>query len=152
MVANLLSSRDWLFISEEALMSDGQQFNVVLVHGGFVDGAGWLRVYRLLKEERYQGSVVQNPTTSLAVDVAAAKLVLDQQDRPTILVGHSYGGVVISEAGNHSKVVGLVYIAVFAPDKVSRWLSSSPIRSLAPPCPQSYRCKMASSFSTRQIP
>jgi pimeloyl-ACP methyl ester carboxylesterase len=117
-------------------MSNGQQFNVVLVHGGFVDGAGWLGVYRELKKDGFKVSVVQNPTTSLADDVAATKLVLDQQDRPTILVGHSYGGVVISEAGNHPKVAGLVYIAAFAPDKgesVAKLIANPPPGAPVPP-------------------
>jgi len=91
--------------------------NVVLVHGGFVDGAGWKGVYSILKEDGYNVSIVQNPTLSLADDVAATKLILAAQDRPVILVGHSYGGVVITEAGNDPKVAGLVYVAAFAPDK-----------------------------------
>jgi pimeloyl-ACP methyl ester carboxylesterase len=91
--------------------------HVVLVHGGFVDGSGWEAVYKLLKAKGYNVSVVQNPTTSLAADVAATKAVLDAQDGPVILVGHSYGGVVITEAGNDPKVARLVYIAAFAPDK-----------------------------------
>jgi len=91
--------------------------NVVLVHGGFVDGGGWEPVYKLLKAKGFNVSIVQNPTTSLAADVAATKAVLDAQDGPVVLVGHSYGGVVISEAGNDAKVSRLVYIAAFAPDK-----------------------------------
>ena len=94
-----------------------QSVNVVLVHGGFVDGAGWKGVYSILKEDGYNVSIVQNPTLSLADDVAATKLILAAQDRPVILVGHSYGGVVITEAGNDPKVAGLVYVAAFAPDK-----------------------------------
>ena len=90
---------------------------VVLVHGGFVDGSGWEDVYRILKKDGYDVSVVQNPTLSLADDVAVTKRVLAGQKGPVILVGHSYGGVVITEAGNDSKVAGLVYIAAFAPDK-----------------------------------
>jgi len=90
---------------------------VVLVHGGFVDGSGWEDVYRNLKKQGYEVSIVQNPTTSLTDDVAATNRVLDAQKGPVILVGHSYGGVVITEAGNHPKVAGLVYIAAFAPDK-----------------------------------
>jgi pimeloyl-ACP methyl ester carboxylesterase len=89
---------------------------VVLVHGGFVDGSGWESVYRILKDDGYDVSVVQNPTKSLADDVAVTKAVIDAQDKPVILVGHSYGGVVITEAGNDPRVVGLVYIAAFAPD------------------------------------
>src|ERR1700741_203991 len=91
--------------------------NVVLVHGGFVDGSGWEDVYQILKRDGYNVSVVQNPTISLTGDVAATKMVLDAQDGPAVLVGHSYGGVVITEAGNHDKVAALVYIAAFAPDK-----------------------------------
>jgi pimeloyl-ACP methyl ester carboxylesterase len=90
--------------------------NIVLVHGGFVDGSGWQGVYDALKKEGYRVSVVQNPTTSLADDVAVTKRVLAAQDGPAILVGHSYGGVVITEAGNDPKVAALVYIAAFAPD------------------------------------
>jgi pimeloyl-ACP methyl ester carboxylesterase len=91
--------------------------NVVLVHGGFVDGSGWEGVYHLLKSEGFNVSVVQNPTISLAGDVAATRQILDKQDGPTILVGHSYGGVVITEAGQRANVAGLVYIAAFAPDQ-----------------------------------
>ena len=90
---------------------------VVLVHGGFVDGSGWEDVYRILKKDGYQVSIVQNPTSSLADDVAATKRVLAGQKAPVVLVGHSYGGVVITEAGNHPSVAALVYIAAFAPDK-----------------------------------
>ena len=90
--------------------------NIVLVHGGFVDGSGWAAVYRALREQGFRVCVVQNPTTSLADDVQATKRVLAAQDGPVILVGHSYGGAVISEAGNDPAVAGLVYIAAFAPD------------------------------------
>jgi len=91
--------------------------NIVLVHGGFVDGAGWEGVYRVLKQDGYNVSVVQNPTISLDDDVAVTKRILAMQDGPAILVGHSYGGAVITEAGNDPKVAALVYIAAFAPDK-----------------------------------
>ena len=91
--------------------------NVVLVHGGFVDGSGWREVYRLLTDDGFRVSVVQHPTLSLAGDVAVTERVLDALDGPAILVGHSYGGAVITEAGNHERVAGLVYIAAFAPDK-----------------------------------
>jgi pimeloyl-ACP methyl ester carboxylesterase len=90
--------------------------NVVLVHGGFVDGSGWEGVSSLLTAKGYNVSIVQNPTTSLAADVAATNQVLDEQDGDVILVGHSYGGVVITEAGRHPKVKRLVYITAFAPD------------------------------------
>jgi len=91
--------------------------NVVLVHGGFVDGAGWEGVYQILKKNGYNVSIVQNPTTSLTDDVAYTKRVLAKQDAPAILVGHSYGGAVITEAGNDPNVAGLVYVTAFAPDK-----------------------------------
>ena len=91
--------------------------SVVLVHGGFVDGSGWEDVYRILKKDGYKVSIVQNPTSSLADDVAATKRVLGEQKGPVVLVGHSYGGVVITEAGNDPKVARLVYIAAFAPDQ-----------------------------------
>ena len=91
--------------------------NVILVHGGFVDGAGWEGVYKILKRDGYNVSIVQNPTISLEGDVAATKLILAAQDAPAILVGHSYGGAIITEAGNDPKVAKLVYIAAFAPDE-----------------------------------
>jgi pimeloyl-ACP methyl ester carboxylesterase len=91
--------------------------NIVLVHGGFVDGSGWEGVYRKLTKDGYNVSIVQNPTLSLADDVAVTKRTLASQDEPAILVGHSYGGAVITEAGNDPKVAGLVYITAFAPDK-----------------------------------
>jgi pimeloyl-ACP methyl ester carboxylesterase len=91
--------------------------NIVLVHGGFVDGAGWEGVYEILKKDGYNVTIVQNPTISLEDDVAATKRILAAQDGPTILVGHSYGGAVITEAGNDPNVAGLVYITAFALDK-----------------------------------
>jgi pimeloyl-ACP methyl ester carboxylesterase len=91
--------------------------NVVLVHGGFVDGSGWEGVYKALRKEGYTVAIVQNPTTSLADDVAVTKRTIAAQNGPVILVGHSYGGVVITDAGNDPKVAGLVYVAAFAPDK-----------------------------------
>ncbi|MGB8092050.1 MAG: alpha/beta hydrolase, partial [Pseudolabrys sp.] len=91
--------------------------NIVLVHGGFVDGAGWRGVYDILKKDSFNVSIVQNPTISLVGDVAATKLIIDSQPGPVILVGHSYGGVVITEAGTNPNVVGLVYITAFAPDE-----------------------------------
>jgi pimeloyl-ACP methyl ester carboxylesterase len=91
--------------------------NVELVHGGFVDGSGWEGVYRLLRKDGYNVSVVQNPTLSLEDDVAVTRRALDALDGPTILVGHSYGGAVITEAGTHENVAGLAYIAAFAPDQ-----------------------------------
>src|SRR5215813_2856894 len=110
--------------------------NVVLVHGGFVDASGWQGVYDTLKTDGYNVSVVQNPTISLADDVAVTKRTLATQDGPVILVGHSYGGVVITEAGNDPKVAGLVYIAAFAPDKgesVSSLIKDPPPGAPVPP-------------------
>src|SRR5262245_42107967 len=110
--------------------------NVVLVHGGFVDGSGWQGVYDALKRDGYTVSIVQNPTISLAEDVAVTKPALAAQDGPAILVGHSYGGVVITEAGTHPKVAGLVYIAAFAPDKgesVSSLIQNPPPGAAVPP-------------------
>jgi pimeloyl-ACP methyl ester carboxylesterase len=91
--------------------------NIVLVDGGFVDGAGWEDVYKILKRDGYNVSVVQNPTISLDDDVAVTKRILAAQDGPAILVGHSYGGAVITEVGSDPKVAALVYITAFAPDK-----------------------------------
>ena len=91
--------------------------NVVLVHGAFVDGSTWRAVYDILAQDGYHVAVVQNPTLSLQGDAALTRLVVDAQDGPVVLVGHSYGGAVITEAGNHPKVTALVYIAAFVPDK-----------------------------------
>jgi pimeloyl-ACP methyl ester carboxylesterase len=114
--------------------------NVVLVHGGFVDGSGWQGVYDLLKKDGYHVSIVQIPTATLAEDVAVTKRMLAAQDGPAILVGHSYGGVVITETGTDPRVAGLVYIAAFAPDKgesVSALLKSAapgaPVPPILPP-------------------
>jgi pimeloyl-ACP methyl ester carboxylesterase len=110
--------------------------NIVLVHGGFVDGSGWESVYSLLKKDDYNVAIVQNPTLSLAGDVAATKLVIHEQDGPVILVGHSYGGAVITEAGTDPQVVGLVYITAFAPDKgesVNSLIKDPPPNAPVPP-------------------
>jgi pimeloyl-ACP methyl ester carboxylesterase len=110
--------------------------NVVLVHGGFVDGSGWQEVYTLLKQDGYHVSIVQNPTLSLTGDAAATRLILDMQDGPVVLAGHSYGGAVISEAGTHDKVAALVYIAAFVPDKgesVNTLLADPPPGAPVPP-------------------
>ncbi|MBK6012953.1 alpha/beta fold hydrolase [Streptomyces sp. MBT53] len=110
--------------------------NIVLVHGGFVDGSGWRGVHDALRADGYRVSVVQNPTLSLEDDVAVTKRVLDAQDGPTVLVGHSYGGAVISEAGNHENVSALVYIAAFAPDKgesVNTLIADPPPGAPVPP-------------------
>jgi pimeloyl-ACP methyl ester carboxylesterase len=98
-------------------MAESQnQPTIVLVHGAFVDGSGWEGVYTILKQNGYQARIVQNPTITLADDVAAARRIIDAQDGPVILVGHSYGGAVITEAGAHPKVAALVYVTAFAPD------------------------------------
>jgi pimeloyl-ACP methyl ester carboxylesterase len=91
--------------------------SIVLVHGGFVDGSGWEGVYKILKKDGYKVSIVQNPTTTLADDVAVTKRAIAAADGNVVLVGHSYGGVVITEAGTDPKVAGLVYITAFAPDQ-----------------------------------
>jgi pimeloyl-ACP methyl ester carboxylesterase len=109
---------------------------IVLVHGGFVDGSGWEDVYKILKKDGYRVSIVQNPTLSLPDDVAVTKRVLATQSGPVILVGHSYGGAVISEAGNDPKVAGLVYVAAFALDNgesVSSLIKNPPPGAPVPP-------------------
>jgi pimeloyl-ACP methyl ester carboxylesterase len=118
------------------MQSTYKSLKIVLVHGGFVDGSGWEGVYRILKNNGYEVSIVQNPTISLTDDVAATKRILAAQDSPAILVGHSYGGVVITEAGNDPKVVGLVYIAAFAPDtgeSVASLIQNPPPGAPVPP-------------------
>jgi len=110
--------------------------SIVLVHGGFVDGSGWHDVYNHLKKDGYEVTVVQNPTTSLGDDVAFTKRVIAEQKNPVILVGHSYGGVVVTEAGSDPKVAGIVYIAAFAPDKgesVSSLIANPPPGAPVPP-------------------
>ena len=109
--------------------------NVVLVHGGFVDGAGWRGVYDILKKDGFNVAIVQNPTLSLAGDAAATRQVIDAQGGPVILVGHSYGGAVITEAGTDRNVAGLVYITAFAPDKGEsvNTLIAHPVPGYAPP-------------------
>jgi pimeloyl-ACP methyl ester carboxylesterase len=117
-------------------MLTSEDIHVVLVHGAFVDGSGWESVYKLLRADGYRVSIVQNPTTSLADDVAATRRVLGELYRPVILVGHSYGGAVITEAGNDSKVVALVYIAAFAPDdgeSVESLIDAAPPGTAQPP-------------------
>jgi pimeloyl-ACP methyl ester carboxylesterase len=110
--------------------------SVVLVHGGFVDGSGWQGVYELLTADGYRVSVVQNPTLSLEGDATATRMILDHQDGPSILVGHSYGGAVISEAGTHERVAALVYISAFAPDageSVNTLIAGFPASGPQPP-------------------
>jgi len=110
--------------------------SIVLVHGGFVDGSGWESVYQILRNHGHAVSIVQNPTTSLADDVAVTKRALDQQPDQAVLVGHSYGGAVITEAGNHPKVSALVYITAFAPDRgesVNTLIADPPPGAPVPP-------------------
>lgn len=107
--------------------------NIVLVHGAFADGSGWEDVYKILSKKGYTVHVVGNPNTGLPDDVAAVHRVLDKITEPVLLVGHSYGGAIITEAGNHPQVAGLVYIAAFAPD------ANEPLLKLlqsAPPTPK----------------
>ena len=121
-------------------MAKTKNTRAVLVHGSFVDGSGWKDVYKILRKGGYDVSVVQNSTKSLADDVATTKRTIAAQDGPVILVGHSYGGVVITEAGNDPKVAGLVYIAAFAPDKgesvaalIKEPVPGAPVPPLLPP-------------------
>ena len=114
--------------------------SVVLVHGGFVDGSGWQGVYDILKKDGYDVAIVQNPTVSLEGDVTATRQVLDTQAKPVILVGHSYGGAVITAAGTDPRVAALVYIAAFAPDKgesvqtlIASFPTDGPIPPILPP-------------------
>ncbi len=103
--------------------------NIVIVHGAFADGSGYKKLYEILTEKGYRVTVVQNPLTSLKDDVDATVRALDRQDGPTVLVGHSWGGTVITEAGTRPKVAALVYIAAFQPDKGEtsvQWISSLP--------------------------
>src|SRR6201991_1613934 len=131
--------------------------NIVLVHGGFVDGSGWEGVHNILRNQGYNVAVVQNPTISLEDDVAVTKRAIAAQGGPVILVGHSYGGVVITEAGNDPNVAALVYITAFAPDKgesVSSLIKDPPPGAPVPPIlpPQDGylfldRAKFAASFA-----
>ena len=120
-----------------ALAADAAKVkSVVLVHGGFVDGSGWEGVYSILKKNGYDVTVVQNPTTSLADDVAVTKRAIAAAPGKVILVGHSYGGVVVSEAGTDPKAAGIVYIAAFAPDageSVSSLIANPPPGAPVPP-------------------
>ena len=116
--------------------SNSETKNVVLVHGGFVDGSGWESVYHILRKDGYNVAIVQNPTISLADDVATTRRVVAKQNGPVVLVGHSYGGVVITEVGNDPKVTRLVYIAAFAPDEgesVSSLIKDPPPGAPVPP-------------------
>jgi pimeloyl-ACP methyl ester carboxylesterase len=136
--------------------------NIVLVHGGFVDGSGWEGVHRILTDKGYNVTIVQNPTASLADDVAVTRRAIAAQDGPVLLVGHSYGGVVITEAGNDPKVKALAYIAAFAPDageSVSSLIANPPPGAPVPPIlpPQDGflfldRDKFAASFAADVAP
>ena len=130
---------------------------IVLVHGGFVDGSGWAGVYKILKNKGFNVVVVQNPTKSLADDVATTKAVIDSLNGDVVLVGHSYGGVVVTEAGTHPKVSSLVYITAFAPDKgesvaslIANPAPGAPVPPILPP-QDGYlfldRTKFAASFA-----
>jgi pimeloyl-ACP methyl ester carboxylesterase len=117
-------------------VSSLEDITIVLVHGGFVDGSGWESVYQILKKDGYGVTVVQNPTITLADDVAATKLIIHAQNGPVLLVGHSYGGAVITQAGTDPQVVGLVYICAFAPDtgeSVSTLIANPPPGAPVPP-------------------
>jgi pimeloyl-ACP methyl ester carboxylesterase len=113
--------------------------NIVLVHGAFADGSGWRALYDILSKKGYNVTIVQNPLSSLEDDVAATNVVLDKQDGPTVLVGHSWGGAVITQAGNHPKVAALVYVAAFQPDNgesTLQWLQTAkpaPENGVLPP-------------------
>jgi len=138
-------------------MNANPSANVVLVHGGFVDGSGWRAVYDLLTQDGYHVAVVQNPTLSLDGDTAAAKLIIDEQDGPVVLVGHSYGGAVISEAGTDPNVTALVYIAAFAPDageSVNTLLAGFPQDAPQPPIlpPKDGSCSWTGTNSTPRSP
>jgi pimeloyl-ACP methyl ester carboxylesterase len=129
-----------LFASKEGLMSQTNYQekvpNVVLVHGAWVDGSGWEGVYDALKKSGYNVTIVQNATASLADDVAATRRAIAEQNGPVILVGHSYGGAIITEAGADPKVAGLVYVAAFAPDKgesISTLIKDPPPGAPVPP-------------------
>jgi pimeloyl-ACP methyl ester carboxylesterase len=118
------------------MMAGSAEASVVLVHGGFVDGSGWQGVCERLRADGYRVTVVQNPTLSLADDAAVTRRAIDAQSEPVILVGHSYGGAVITEAGTHPKVGALVYIAAFAPDKgesVNTLIADPPPGAPVPP-------------------
>ena len=112
-----------------SLVPDVPVKNVVLVHGAFADGSGWRALYQLLTKKGYNVTIVQNPLSSLEDDVAATHVVLDKQDGAAVLVGHSWGGAVITEAGNHPKVAALVYVAAFQPDNgetAFQWFQTLP--------------------------
>jgi pimeloyl-ACP methyl ester carboxylesterase len=116
-IPNLIISLHFKKNTMQISATEDRVNNIVLVHGAFADGSGWLRLYTILKAQGYRVSIVGNPNTGLEDDVAATNRTIDRQDGPCILVGHSYGGAIITTAGNHPKVAGLVYVSAFAPDK-----------------------------------
>jgi pimeloyl-ACP methyl ester carboxylesterase len=128
-----------LMATAAAITTNAQVKNIVLVHGAFTDGAGWQKVYTILKARGYNVSIVGNPNTSLEDDVAATKRVLGRQKGSVILVGHSYGGAIITVAGMSPNVVGLVYVAAFSPDKgetlgkLSSGYPADPLNGILPP-------------------
>ena len=140
-MANAIGTNDKPGLGKTIVMNTqnlNQQKNkaIVLVHGGFVDGSGWAAVYNILKKKGYNVLIVQNPTKSLADDVAVTKSAIDSLNSEVVLVGHSYGGVVITEAGTHPRVSDLVYIAAFAPDKgesVAKLIANPPPGAPVPP-------------------
>ena len=138
-------------------MSTDSVRDVVLVHGGFVDGSGWQGVYEALTADGYRVAVVQHPTLSLEQDAAYTRQVIDSLDGPVVLAGHSYGGAVITEAGLHDKVVALVYVAAFAPTRASRSTRSSaasrPAGRSRPSCPpRMASCSLTGANSTPRSP
>ncbi|WP_421938633.1 alpha/beta hydrolase [Pedobacter sp.] len=128
-VALLITLGSLTFLAQFAAAQEKNIKNIVIVHGAFADGSGWRGVHDILVQKGYHVTVVQNPLTGLKDDIEATKRILDKQDGPTILVGHSWGGVVITEAGLHEKVAALVYVAAYQPDKgenTIKWASSLP--------------------------
>src|SRR6266700_1831861 len=129
LIATLLIFSSLLMrVSPVAAQTPGVK-NIVIVHGAFGDGSGWKGVYTILTKKGYHVTIVQNPLTSLDDDVEATKRILDQQDGPVVLVGHSWAGVVITQAGVDPKVVSLVYVAAFEPDKgetANQWSVTQP--------------------------
>jgi pimeloyl-ACP methyl ester carboxylesterase len=130
MIALVLASSTFMSATAIAAPRGSAVSNIVLVHGAFVDGSGWRAVADILTKDGFEVSVVQQPMTSLEDDVVATTRILDRQSGPTVLVGHSYGGMVITEAGKHAKVASLVYVAAYAPDDGEHVRS---LRSTKPP-------------------
>ncbi|MDX3914785.1 MULTISPECIES: alpha/beta hydrolase [Olivibacter] len=131
-------------VAPQALAQKKKVKNVVIVHGAFADGSGWKSIYDILSAKGYEVSIVQNPLTSLKDDVEATNRIIDRQDGPVVLVGHSWGGTVITEAGNHSKVAALVYVAAHQPDEgenTIQWVKTAPVlpeNGILPPDDKGY--------------